>query len=235
MLDVGAIWPSNSPWASAVVLVWKKDGKLRFCIDLWELNARTIKDPHSLSQIEEMLDCLHVAEWFTSLELKSGYWQIEMEEESKALTAFTIRPLGFYECERMPFGLTNASATFQRLMHSCLGNLHLQHCIIHLDDIIVFSKTLEEHLMRLWAVFEKLKKVELKLKPSKSEFFKQKLTHLGHIISKMVYKLILKRLKQFVDGQCQPTSQKCKASLGLQIIIKDSSRNMHRWPNPYTN
>ena len=159
-------------------------GKLRFCIDLRKLNTRTIKDAHSLPQIEETLDCLNGAEWFTSLELKSGYWQVEMEEESKALTAFTIRPLGFYECERMPFGLTNAPATFQRLMQSCLGNLHLQYCIIYLDDIIVFSKTLEEHLMRLQAVFEKLKKAELKLKPSKCQFLKQELTYLGHIISK---------------------------------------------------
>ena len=93
------------------------------------------------------------AEWFTSLDLKSGYWQVEMEEESKALTAFTVGPLGFYECERMPFGLTNAPATFQRLMQSCLGNLHLQYCIIYLDDIIVFSKTLEEHLTEVTSCF----------------------------------------------------------------------------------
>ena len=84
----------------------------------------------------------------------------------------------------MPFGLTNVPATFQRLMQSCLGNLHLQYCIIYLDDIIVFSKTPEEHLTILQAVFEKLKKAELKLKPSKCEFFKQELTYLGHIVSK---------------------------------------------------
>ena len=146
MLDVGAILPSNSPWASAVVLVQKKDGKLRFCIDLRRLNARTIKDTHSLPQIKETLDCLNSAEWFTSLDLKSGYWQVEMEEGSKALTAFTVGPLGFYECKRMPFRLTNAPATFQWLMQNCLGNFHLQYCIICLDDIIVFSKTPEEHL-----------------------------------------------------------------------------------------
>ena len=79
--------------------------------------------------------------FFTSLDLKSGYWQVEMEEESKPLTAFTVGPLGFFECERMPFGLTNAPATFQRLMESCLGDLHLNWCIIYLDDIIVFSET----------------------------------------------------------------------------------------------
>ena len=87
------------------------------------------------------------------LDLKSGYWQVEMEEDSKALTAFTVGPLGFYECKQMPFRLTNAPATFQQLMQSCLGNLYPQYCIIYLDDIIVFSKTLEEHLTRLGAVF----------------------------------------------------------------------------------
>ena len=93
--------------------------------DLRRLNAWTIKDAHSLPQIEETLACLNAAEWSTSLDLKLGYWQVEMEEDCKALTTFTLRPLGFYECERMPFGLTNAPATFQHLMQSCLGNLHL--------------------------------------------------------------------------------------------------------------
>ena len=93
MLDVGAIRPSNSPWASAVVLVWKKDGKLRFCINLQKLNARTIKDAYSLPRIDKTVDCLNGAEWFSSLDLKLGYWQVEMEENSKALTAFTVGPL----------------------------------------------------------------------------------------------------------------------------------------------
>ena len=98
------------------------------------------------------MDCLNGAEWLTYLDQKSGYWQVEMEDDSKVLTVFSLGPLGFYECERMPFGLTNAPATFQQLMQSCLGNLHLQHCIIYLDDIIVFSKT-PEHLTTLRAVF----------------------------------------------------------------------------------
>ena len=92
------------------------------------------------------MDCLDGAIIFTSLDLKSGYWPVEMDEESRALTAFTVGPLGFYKCERMPFGLTNAPATFQRLMKSCLGELHLIWCIIYLDDIIVFSETPKEHL-----------------------------------------------------------------------------------------
>ena len=132
-----------------------------------------------------MLDCLNGAEWFSSLDKKSGYWQVEMED-SKALTAFTVRPLGFYECECMPFGLTNSPATFQWLMQCCLGNLHLHYCIIYLDDVIIFSKTLDEHVFRLRAVFEKLKQVALKLKTSKCEYFRQELTYLGHAVSKYV-------------------------------------------------
>ena len=102
-----------------------------------------------------------------SLDLKARYWQVEMDEESIPYTAFTVGPLGFYECVHMPFGLTNAPATFQHLMESCLGDYHLKYCIIYLDDIIIFSKTPEEHIERLRKVFEKLDEVGLRLKPSK--------------------------------------------------------------------
>ena len=146
MLEIGAISESKSPWASAVLLVRKKDGSLRFCIDLRKLNARTVKDAYSLSRIEETLDCLNGAQWFTSLDLKWGYWQVEVDEESKALTAFTVGPLGFYQCKCMPFGLTNAPGTFQRLMESCLGDIHLKWVIIYLDDIVIFSKSPKEHI-----------------------------------------------------------------------------------------
>ena len=183
MLDIGAICKSHSPWASAVVLVQKKDGGLRFCIDLRKLNMQTIKDAYSLPQINETLDSLQGSQWFSSLNLKSGYWQVEMDEESKPLTAFTVGPLGFYECERMPFGLTNAPATFQRLMETCLGDLNLHWCIIYLDDIVIFSKDLVSHLERLKAVFWKLEEAGLKLKPSKCELFQRQLAYLGHVIS----------------------------------------------------
>ena len=142
MLDIGAICKLHSLWASAVVLVQKKDGGLRFCIDLRKLNEQTIKDVYSLPQIKKILDILQGSQWFSSLNLKSGYWQVKMDEESKPLTAFTVGPLGFYECERMPLGLTNAPATFQRLMETCVGDLSFHWCIIYLDDIIIFSKDL---------------------------------------------------------------------------------------------
>ena len=107
MIEIGAIRKSNSPWASAVVLVRKEDGSLRFCIDLSQLYACTIKDAYRLPCIDETLDCLGGATIFTSLDLKSRYWQVKMDKESKPLTAFTVGPLGFYQCERMPLLLSN--------------------------------------------------------------------------------------------------------------------------------
>ena len=169
---VGVIRKSVSPWASPVVLVHKKDGSLRFCIDLHKLNSRTIKDAYSLKRIEESLDCLNKAIIFTSLDLKAGYWQVEMEENSIQYTTFMVGPLGFYECVHMPFGLTNAPTTFQHLMESCLGDYHLKYCIIYLDDIIIFSKSPKEHIVRLQKVFQKLDEAGLYLKPSKCEFLR---------------------------------------------------------------
>ena len=158
-----------------MVLVQKKDGTLRFCIDLRKLNNRTIKDAYSLPHIYETLNSLQESQWFSLLDLKLGYWQVKMDEESKPLTAFTMGPLGFYECERMPFRLTNAPATFQRLMETCLWELNLHWCIIYLDDIVIFAKDPTSHLERLEAVFQKLEEAGLKLKPSKCELFQGKL------------------------------------------------------------
>ena len=113
MLEIGVIKCSNSPWENVVVLVEKKDGSLRFCIDLRKLNSHTVKDADSLPRITETLDCLNGAQWFAPLDLKARYWQVELDEDNKPLTAFTVGPLGFYECEKMLFGLNNVPATFQ--------------------------------------------------------------------------------------------------------------------------
>ena len=120
--------------------------------------------------------------WSSSLDLKSGSWQVEMDEESKPPTVFTVGLLGFYECERMPFRLTNAPATFQRLMETCLGDLNLHWCIIYLDDIVIFFKDPASHIKRHEAVFWKLEEAGIKLKPSKCELFQQQLAYLGHVI-----------------------------------------------------
>ena len=134
-----------------------------------------------------------------SLDLKAGYWQVELDEKSIPYTAFTVGPLEFYECVRMPFGLTNAPATFQRLMETCLGDPHLQWCIIYLDDVIVFAKSLEEHLDHLEAVFEKLAKAGLKLKPTKCEFFQNHISYLGHIVSSQGIETDPKKISVILD------------------------------------
>ena len=133
IIDIGAIQPSNIPWASTLVLVRKKNGKLHFCIDLRKLNSLMVKDAYSILRIQDTLDCLQGVVWFNVLDLKSRYWQVELEEASKALTTFMVGPLGFYECEQMPLGLTNTLVTFQCLMETCLGNLQFLWCIIYLD------------------------------------------------------------------------------------------------------
>ena len=179
MLEAGAIRPSNSPWCNAVVLVCKKDGGLHFCIDFRKLNAKTKKDSYPLPRIQETLNSLVRARVFSMLDLKSGFWQIMMDEDSKQYTAFTVGNLGFFECERMPFGLCNVPATFQRLMQSCLGELNLTYCLIYLDDVIIYTKN-EENLNRLRTVFERFRRDNLKLKPSKCNLFQKEITYLAH-------------------------------------------------------
>ena len=173
MLRLGAIRRSCSPWASAIVLVRKKNGKLRFCIDLRKLNSKTLKDSYALPRIEQTLESLADSMVYSTIDLTSGYWQVEMAEECKPYTAFTCGPLGFFECETMPFGATNAPATFQRLMEDCLGDLNMNWYIVYLDDVIVFSKTPDEHLERLEAVFQKISAAGLKTE----------ITYLGHLIT----------------------------------------------------
>ena len=183
MLEAGAIRPSNSPWYNAIILVCKKDGVLCFCIDFRKLNAQTKKDSYPLPCIQETLNSLVRARVFLMLHLKSGFWQIMMDKDSKQYMAFTVENLGFFKCERMPFGLCNAPATFQRLMQSCLGELNLTYCLIYLDDIIVYAKSEEGHLDRLRTMFERFRKDNLKLKPSKCNLFQKEIMYLAHNVS----------------------------------------------------
>ena len=183
MLEAGAIRESQSQFSSNVVLVRKKDGLLRFCIDFRKLNSRTIKDAYTLPRINDTIDTLLGAKFFSKLDLRSGYWQVEMKEEDKYKTAFSVGNLGFYECNRMAFGLTNAPATFQSLMERTMGEMNLRECLIFLVDILIFSENFEDHLKRLEAVFSRLKQQGLKLKPSKCEFFKTSVKYLGHVVS----------------------------------------------------
>ena len=154
MLDGSVIRLSQSPWCNAVVLVRKKDGSLRFCIDFRRLNARTKKDAYPLPHMQETIESMVGAWHFSCMDLKSGFWQVKMDKESRQYTAFTVGSMGIYEFLRMPYGLCNTPTTFQCLMQKCLGELNLMYTLIYLDDVIVYSKTEEEHLVRLCAMLE---------------------------------------------------------------------------------
>ena len=184
MLQAGAIRPSSSPWCNAVVLIQKKDGGLRFCIDFRKLNTRTKKDSYPLPHIQETLESLEGSHIFSSFDFKSGFWQVEMDEASKQYTAFTVGSLGFFECEHMPFGLCNTPMTFQRLMQNCLGELNLTYCLIYLDDIITFSTDEDDHLRCMRVIFDRFRAEHLKLKPSKCSLFHDEIVFLAHRVMK---------------------------------------------------
>ena len=140
MEEKGIIEPSNSPWASPVVLVKKKDGSVRFCIDYRKLNSLTAKDAYPLPRIDDNLDALRGARWFSTLDLASGYWQVEMAPEDKEKTAFCTK-YGLHQFRVMPFGLCNAPGTFERLMETVLKGMQWHRAVLYLDDIIIFSQS----------------------------------------------------------------------------------------------
>ena len=183
MLDGGAIHPSQSNWCNAVLLVRKKDGSLHFCIDFRCLNAKTKKDSYPLPQMQETMESMVGARYFSCMDLKSGFWQVKMSEKARQYTTFTVGSMGVYEFLRMPYGLCNVPATFQRLVQNCLGELNLTYALIYLDDVIVYSCTEEEHLTQLRAVFKRFRESGLKLKPSKCNFFHTEINYLGHTVT----------------------------------------------------
>ena len=158
MLKQDVIQPSNSPWSSPVVLVRKKDGSWRFCVDYRKVNAVTIKTPTHYQGLTPHWIPSQVQTVFATLDLASGYWQVELEDSAKGKTAFSTHR-GHFEFNVMPFGLTNAPATLQRL----LAGLTPNECLIYLDDIIVFGKSFEEHLHRLKEVLKCFRGAGLKL------------------------------------------------------------------------
>lgn len=182
MLDEGIIEKSQSPWASPVVLITKKDGSVRFCIDYRKLNLVTAKDVYPLPRIDDSLAALSGGRYFTTLDLTAGYHQIPMNVNSKDLTAF-ITSDGLFQFKVMPFGLTNAPATFQRFMDAVLAGYKWKNLLVYMDDICVFSSSFEQHLQDLRDVFERLKSANLKLKPSKCHFAQSKIKFLGHIVT----------------------------------------------------
>ena len=183
MLDAGAIEPSDSPWASPIVIAKKKDLTPRFCLDYRALNSATVKDAFPLPRIDDSLDALSGAAWFSTLDLASGYWQVPVAEQDRPKTAFSTRN-GLYQWRVMPFGLSNAPATFERLMELVLRGLTFDRCLVYLDDVIVFGRDFDDAIANLSEVLKRFRKANLKLKPKKCILFRRSVSFLGHVVSK---------------------------------------------------
>lgn len=183
MLAAGVIEPSHSAWSSPVVIVKKKDGKPRFCIDYRKLNEVSERDAYPLPQVTATLDKLRGAKYLSTLDLKNGYWQVPLAPDSRQFTAFTVPGKGLMQFRVMPFGLHSAPATFQRLLDSIIGPELEPNAFAYLDDIIIISRTFQEHLSHLTEVFRRLREARLRLNNDKCHFCVDQLKYLGHIVN----------------------------------------------------
>jgi len=182
LCDRGIIRPSNSPYSSPLVLVPKKDGSLRLCVDFRRVNEVTKKDVYPLPLIQDMVDALNGSKYYSVLDLCQGYHQVPVKESHKEITAFSFYG-GHYEFNFMPFGLCNSAPTFQRLMDTLLSGLLYNFCLVYIDDIIVYSDNFADHLTRLEQVFKRFEESGLKLKAKKCFFAQEEVTFLGHCVN----------------------------------------------------
>ena len=181
MLNAGVIEPTSTEWASPVVLAPKKDGSPRFCGDYRRLNAKRLADPYPLPRMDDCIDSLGDAAVFTTLDCNSGYWQILVAPEDRDKTTLTTH-MGTFRHLRLPFGLKGAPATFQRALDIIFSGVRWQICLVYLDDVIVFSRTQDEHAEHLGTVLSLLRSAGISLNLKKCSFFPPKVHYLGHVI-----------------------------------------------------
>jgi hypothetical protein len=237
MLKDGVISASDSPWNSPLLVVPKKSDplspKFRVCVDFRKLNEITIGNAYPLPNIAEILDQLGKSHYFTTLDLTSGFHQVEMDEKDKNKTAFSTNT-GHYVYNRMPFGLKGAPATFQRLMNTVLSGLNGMKCFIYLDDIVIYANNLNEHNDRLIEVFQRFRQHNLKLQPSKCQFLRKECLYLGHIITENGIKPDPSKI-QCVTNFPQPKNPKdIKSFLGLVGYYRKFIKNFAKIAKPLT-
>lgn len=184
MLRMGIVEPSISPWASPILLVKKKDGSYRFCVDYRKLNAVTEKDSYPLPMVSDTLDKLRNARYLSSLDVKSAFWQVPVAESSRKYTAFTVPNRGLFQFNRMPFGLSNAPATWQRLIDNVLGSDLEPFVFVYLDDVVVVSDTFEKHLFLLDEVFRRLREANITVSFDKCQFCRPEMKFLGYVVDR---------------------------------------------------
>lgn len=222
MLQEGIITPSTSPYSSPIVLVPKQDGSMRFCVDYRRVNEATISMPATMPVISETLQDLGDAQVFSSLDLEKGYWQIPLEDSSKAVTAFSTPDGGHYQFEVLPFGLRNAPAKFQHTMsQEVLAGFLRKFAMVYSDNFIVYSKNHEEHLRHLALVFERLQEYGLRLSPTKCEFGKTHLPYLGHVIARDTTRPTTKHLRQIAEQPVPKTRKELRSFIGLCNWLRD--------------
>ncbi|CAK8694208.1 unnamed protein product [Clavelina lepadiformis] len=234
MCDKEIIQPSQSPWASPIVLVRKKDGDVRFCIDYRKLNDCTKKSSYPLPRIDESLDQLSGCRYFSTLDLRSGYWQIKMKPSDKPKTAFTCYK-GLYEFNVMPFGLCNAPSTFQHLMRVVLNGVEWNGAIAYLDDIIVYGRTFNEHTERLENVFSRLRQAGLKLGPSKCKLLKEKVKFLGHVVSHEGISCDPQKVEDVSNWPTPKTLKEVRQFLGLSSYYRKFIPSYSQIASPLNN
>lgn len=238
MLDDGIIQPSNSPWSSPIWIVPKKQDasgkqKWRIVVDYRKLNEKTIDDRYPLPNISDILDKLGRSQYFTTLDLASGFHQIEMSPEDIPKTAFTVEH-GHYEYLRMPFGLKNAPSTFQRAMDDVLKGLQGRICLVYMDDIIVFSTSLQEHVENLCRIFQRLREKNLKIQLDKSEFLQRNVKFLGHIITPDGIKPNPDKIMAIQKFPIPKTPKEIKSFLGLIGYYRKFIRDFAKITKPLT-